>query len=252
MLMLDNSGMVWRWAVSDGPLLLPVPDGSTEASASCGDVVVEAAVDGSSATVADPSALMPEVGIYGIEWTADGSLVGAATVERVGNRYCTEADVMAYGERNGDEFERVPDYQRAAAIQTAEEAIEDACSRSFCERAKDVRLVGDGRLEELPMVDARAIEDAVLVGDRQCTASEPGLHRVVYGSATDSRVRSACTQLAAYLMRSRVTPENARGTSQDGVYISYTLATGEDGSWTGLPYVDSVIEEKRSRRVMVR
>ena len=59
------------------------------------------------------------------------------------------------------------------------------------------------------------------------------------------------TRLAASFIRPRATPENARGTSQDGVYVSYELPTGDDGSWTGLPFVDAVIESHRSKRTVI-
>ena len=65
-------------------------------------------------------------------------------------------------------------------------------------------------------------------------------------------MRAAATRLAAFYLRRRAVAENARGQSMDGVYVSYTLATGEEGAWTGIPYVDAFIEERRSRRRLVR
>ena len=253
----DTAGTIVRWAVSDGPLAVSLPDGvDGDVNVEAGEVGATARNDGQGLAWLDAgqvALLVPEVGCTTVNWSdSEQRPIGSTIVERVGNRYCTDDDVLAYGERNGDDFQRHPVWLRQQAIDAAEVAIEDSCGRSFCERARTVNMMGLMRLEELPVVDARSISDGVLVSDRQARVAEPGPHRVVFGAQTDSRIRSACTQLAAYLIRSRVTPENARGTSEDGVYISYTLATGDEGSWTGLPYVDAVIEEKRSMRVIVR
>lgn len=252
----DMTGTTARWAVPDGPLAVALPDGiDGDVAATCGDATATATNDGQGLawlTGSEAEELMPAIGVHAITWSQDGSTLGETPVERVGNRYCTRGDVIIYGERNGDAFERLPDEAFATAVSSAEEAIEDACGRSFTERAATVRLLGGYVLEELPVVDARTISDGVLLGDRQCRVKEPGEYRVTYGSRTDARVRSAATQLAAFYLRRRVVAENARGQSTDGVYVSYTLATGEEGSWTGLPYVDAFIEARRCRRVFVK
>ena len=253
----DMTGTTARWALPDGPLAVALPEGYTgDVNAEAGEVGATARNDGQGHAVLDAgqvALLVPELGTATIDW-ADGDQqpFGSTVVERVANRYCTKVDVLIYGERNGDAFERLPDEAFCSAIQAAEEAIEDACGRSFTERATTVNLVGGYELEELPVVDARSISDGVLIGDRQCRVKDPGAYRVTYGQFTDARVRTAATQLAAFYLRRRAVAENARGQSYDGVYVSYTLATGDEGSWTGLPYVDALIEARRSRRVFIR
>lgn len=177
-------------------------------------------------------------------------------VEVVGAHYATRSDLEAYGSKNGDGFadrERYTDSDVEACIQAAEESVERGCRRSFVSRAIDVRL-GPG-LNELPVVDARELRtksgSARLVGDRQAIAEGECDCTVVYGSLMPAKVKMATIQLAASYLRPRSQAENVRGQSSEGVYISYTLATGGDGSWTGLPLVDAVIEEYRSRRMIV-
>lgn len=254
----DMAGTVARWAVPDGPLAVLVPewyDGAT-ATATVGEAAVTATIDPDRLAWlagSEVEELIPEVGVARMQWTGDGgAALGTTPVERVGNRYCTRGDVLGYGYRNGDEFRELPPQAIPAAIQAAEEAIEQACRRSFCERALDVRMRGCYVLEELPEQDVRHIEGGVLLGDRQARVKEPGEHRMVYGAFTDAQIRGAAVRLACFYLRRRAVAENARGQSMDGVYVSYTLATGEDGSWTGIPYVDAVIEEHRSHRRIVR
>lgn len=255
----DMNGTVARWTVQDGPLAAEAPEWYTgaTATAAAGDVSIATNVDADTRLAwlqgSEVAQLLPAVGTVEITWTgADGEQLGTTPVERVGNRYCTRGDVLSYGWRNGDQFEELPPQEFPAAIQAAEETIEQSCQRSFTERAVDVRLAGGYVLEELPVQDARSISDGVLLGDRQCRVKDPGTYRVTYGSITDARIRAAATRLAAFYLRRRAVAENARGQSMDGVYVSYTLATGEEGAWTGIPYVDAVIEERRSRRRIVR
>lgn len=250
--MMLAEGMENRWAASDGALSLPYADGQASVTVTCGDAEAEAAIEHGAATLtaAQARSLMPSVGVRVLDW---GGV--PVTVEHVGARYCTRADVEAYGDLNGDGFRdaaRYPDAAVDAAIRAAEEAIEAGTRRSFCERAVTVRLQGGGALEELPVEDAKSIGGgASLLHGRQARSDAAQEVEVVYGAPLDAAVRRACTQLAASYLRPRAYAENARGTSMDGLYVSLSLATGEEGSETGLPYVDSVIESHRSRRAVV-
>lgn len=204
-----------------------------------------------SATMTEQQALeaMPQVGLYEVDLGGD-----AYEVERVGARYCSVDDVRAWGEQNNDSFadpSRCDDDAVLAAIQAAEEAIEEACRRSFCGRAIDVDLKGGGVLTELPVQDARSISAGELVGDRQAVSAEACTARLVYGARCTASLRRATVKLAASYLRPRAGAENARGQSVDGVYVSLELATGGEGSWTGIPDVDAVIERIRSRRAVV-
>lgn len=175
-------------------------------------------------------------------------------VERVGSRYCTADELRDYGDRNGDAFgdeRRYPDEDIWAAIQAAEEAIEAGCGRSFCRRERDVAILGSGKAEPLPEIDVKSVKPAVLLYDRMALAHEPCTARMVYGAECRADLHEACLRLAASYLRPRIGAENARGQSVDGVYVSYELATGEEGSWTGLPFVDSVIERNRSHRAVI-
>lgn len=224
------AGTVTRWAAGDGGLSAP---------------------DGATLTEAQALAAMPEVGLHEVE------LGGVAyEVERVGSRYCSVADLRSYGRLAGDDFsddQKYPADEVAAAIQAAEECLEECCRRSFCKRARDVALPATRNIIELPEVDVRSLSAGVLLGDRQAlnpTGAEVTA-RMVYGSRGGESIRRACCKLAASYLRARSGAENARGTSVDGVYVSYELATGEDGSWTGLPEVDAAIARNRSRRAVV-
>lgn len=217
-----------RWAAGDGPLNAP---------------------GGASVGEADALAAMPEVGLHELE-------VGGERfeVERVGSRYCTVADLRAYGSANNDGFEdpsAYPDDAVLAAIQAAEEAIEAGCGRSFCERACEARVAGTSAPQWLPVEDARSVSAGTQLYGNMVIADGEGTVRVVYGARADETIRQACMKLAASYLRPRAGAENARGTSQDGVYISYELATGGEGSWTGIPYVDAAIESHRSRRAVI-
>ena len=165
---------------------------------------------------------------------------------------------MAYGRNNNDGFDDESLYPQAAvdaAIQRAEEAIEKGCGRSFTERKRTVRLFPANPVE-LPVVDVYALEcpdpSVRLVSYCQATGvTEPVMATLTYGRSLDAQVSEAATRLAAMYLRPRSMPENARGTSAEGVYISYELATGEDGSWTGIPYVDAAIAQNRAHRAVV-
>ena len=246
--MLLTEGILNRWAVSNGPLELPV-DGTGTVSVTCGDAVQSATIAGGIAelTASQAVALMPSVGVYELMW---GEI--PATVERVGSRYASRADVIAYGTRNGDDFgneSRYPEPDVFAAIQAAEEAIESGTRRSFCRRAVKVALLPG--LNELPVEDAVSTSAGTLLHGRQVRAEESADATVVYGATCDRRIRDATAMLAASYLRPRVGAENVRGQSMDGVYVSYTLATGEEGGETGLPEVDAVIAMHRSNRSVV-
>ena len=246
--MLLTEGMCNRWAASDGPLALDLP-GTGSVTVTCGDAVASATRSGQTATLTAAQALtlMPSVGVYVLEWN------GVETcVERVGARYCTPADLIAYGRRNGDDFDNQSRYPANAlqeAIQAAEEAIEAGTRRSFCRRSVEVGLVPG--LNELPVEDATATSAGTLLHGRQIRVDEACTAKVTYGALFDRRIADATAQLAASILRPRVGAENVRGQSMDGVYVSYTLATGEEGGETGLPDVDAVIASHRSHRSVV-
>ena len=246
--MLLTEGMCNRWAAGDGPVSMAYPSTGT-VNVTCGDAVEVATItDGiAELTVAQALALMPAVGIYDLEFGAV-----PVTVERVGSRYTTRAAVIAYGRRNGDDFDneaRYPETAFQTAIQSAEEAIENGTRRSFCRRSATVHLLPG--LNELPFEDAVSTTTGQLLHGRQIRADEEGDATVTYGALFDQRIRDAATQLAASYLRPRVGAENVRGQSMDGVYVSYTLATGEEGGETGLPEVDAVIASHRSHRSVV-
>lgn len=240
-----------RWAPIDGETrMATTASGATAVvTSSATETTVTAAVAGgyASLAVADMVALVPAVGVATLEVAGEASV----TVERVGGRYCTPADVVAYGAANDDGFDRFDEDAVASVIQQAEETIEAGCGRSFTRRAVIVTLRGDG-LQELPVVDATGTSAGALATDRQVTWTGDAVEAtVVYGGAPDAMVHEACMRLAASYLRPRAGAENARGTAVDGVYVSYDLATGEAGSWTGIPYVDSTIESHRSHRVVI-
>ena len=231
--MLLTEGMCNRWAVSDGPVSIAYPGEGDTVEVACGDRTETATVSLGVATLtaAQALALMPS---------------------GVGARYCSKADVIAYGERNGDGFDnesRYPDSAFQTAIQAAEEAIEEGTGRSFCRRSATVHLLPG--LNELPFEDAVATTEGELLHGRQVRIDAEADATVSYGALFDQRIRAAATMLAASYLRPRVGAENVRGASMDGVYVSYTLATGEEGSETGLPEVDAIIASHRSHRSVV-
>lgn len=247
--MILTEGMCNRWAVSDGPVSIAYPGEGDTVEVACGDRTETATVSLGVATLtaAQALALMPSVGVFSLDF---GGI--PADVERVGARYCSKADVIAYGDRNGDGFDnaaRYPDEAFQTAIQAAEEAIEEGTGRSFCRRAATVHLLPG--LNELPFEDAIATTEGTLLHGRQVRIDSEADAEVTYGALFDQRIRAAATMLAASYLRPRVGAENVRGASMDGVYVSYTLATGEEGSETGLPEVDAIIAAHRSHRSVV-
>ena len=120
---------------------------------------------------------------------------------------------------------------------------------SFCRRSATVHLLPG--LNELPFEDAVATTAGTLLHGRQVRIDSEADAEVSYGALFDQRIRAAATMLAASYLRPRVGAENVRGQSMDGVYVSYTLATGEEGSETGLPEVDAIIASHRSHRSVV-
>lgn len=244
-----------RWAIFDGSLTF---DCQQTAQVKCGDVEVTAEYSGGLCTIlpADCKRLMPDLGAYEFNVIA-GDSEFPLMVERVNSRYTTKNTILEYGRLNNDEFDRdmFTDDAFASAILQSEEAIDNGCGRSFCRRKIDVVLT-DPVLNELPVVDAADIEceDETVHLMSFCQASgveNPVKATVLYGSRLNAQIANAATKLAASFLRPRATPENARGTAQDGVYISYELPTGEEGSWTGLPSVDAAIAANRVNRVMI-
>lgn len=246
-----------RWATSDGSLTFATE--SSKVTVTCGEVTVNTTIKDGVATVsfADAKKLLSEIGLHDLIATSDSNEI-VYRVERVGNRYTDKQTIIEYGRTNNDGFDdagRFTEADFARNILAAEESIERGCERSFCTRKIELILT-DPKLNELPVVDARIIEseDESLHLVSYCQASgvsKPTNAVITYGSRLDSKIAMATTRLAASFMRPRATPENARGTSQDGVYISYELPTGDEGSWTGIPFVDAAIEEHRSRRVVI-
>lgn len=246
-----------RWATSDGALTFAFSGESAEAS--CGSVTVDVSIADGHATIqlSDAKTLMPEIGVYEVVVSNDGAET-LFNIERVSARYTSKYAIVEYGRTNNDGFDdtnRYTDEVFAQAILAAEEAIERGCQRSFCKRRIDV-ILSDPKLNELPVCDVFNIdcEDESVKLVSYCQASGVDSETKVtidYGTSLDSMIAMAATRLAASFIRPRATPENARGTSQDGVYVSYELPTGDDGSWTGLPFVDAVIESHRSKRTVI-
>lgn len=239
-----------RWAVSNGPLAVDAAGADAVVRSGDASVTVTIADDMASLSIEDALLLMPELGPYEITWELENETF-LTFVERVSSRYCSKTDVIDYGKVNNDGFDdkdKYPDDSIAAAIQQAEEAIEVG-KRSFCRRGIDVMLsVG---FNELPVEDVVSTSIGELVSDRQVVSGIAGKAKVIYGTRPDARIREATVRLAASFLRPRARAENARGESVDGVYTSFVLATGAEGSWTGIPYVDAVIEEHRSHRIVV-
>lgn len=242
-----QEGMVNRWALSEGAITMAYPGG--DAIVRCGDASATAATSAGVSTLSpsDALALMPSLGVHDLDW---GGV--PVTVEHVGARYCHVADIIAYGRRNGDGFDNSARYPRAdieAAIAAAEDVIDSGTRRSFCRRMAVVALKPG--LNELPFEDAQSATAGELLHGRQIRVDSECTAEVVYGAYLDQRVRDAACMLAASYLRPRVGAENVRGQSMDGVYVSYTLATGEEGGETGLPEVDAVIASHRSHRAVV-
>lgn len=248
--------IVNRWAPSDGALTVAVDAAQAKVSNAKGFSNDYAAVDGYvTVPFIDAKGLMPELGAWNVIVSTESS-DSLYQIERVGGRYTDRQAIIEYGTDGNDEFDRpkYTDSKFARAVLAAEEMIESCCGRSFCERKLEARL-WPGKLTELPVVDVRAVEcdaDVELVSYCQVTGIEqPTTAVITYGAAIDAQISTAATKLAASYLRPRAMAENARGTAMDGVFVSYELATGAEGSWTGIPYVDSVIEQHRSRRVMI-
>lgn len=243
-----------RWALSDGAVEFPVGGAPTSATSTNGASAGVSTFDGLAHIDAEGMAkLCDGLGEFTVE-------CGGVSVqfERVGSRYTDRATIIAAGRNTNDGFQdesRFPPSAFSDAIQAAEEAIDRACGRSFCKRRRRVTL-WPGRISELPFVDAYAIEcdDPGVRLVSYCQAigvSEPTQAIVEFGVSLDAQMRAAATKLAASYLRPRAAAENARGTAVDGVYISYDLATGEDGGWTGIPFVDAAIEQHRARRGLI-
>lgn len=252
------TNIVNRWATSDGSLTFACA--ATSATAKCGEEEATVSIkDGrGSISYSDAKRLLSEIGLHELVITADSDET-PYQIERVGNRYTDKQTIVEYGRKNNDGFDdsgKYTDADFAACILAAEESIEKGCgSRSFCRRKMNV-ILRDPKLNELPVVDVFNIESkdgsAHLASYCQAEGVEEETEvTITFGVPLNAKIAMAATMLAASFLRPRATPENARGTSQDGVYISYELPTGEEGSWTGLPKVDAAIEEYRARRVMI-
>lgn len=246
-----------RWAITDGPIALKIE--GEQASAIAGNSTATLPIiDG---TVEIPLAkaleLFPSLGVFELSITS-GETAQEYRVERVKNRYTNREQIIAYGKESNDGFEdeaRYPLEKFTAAILAAEETIERGCRRRFCESKAEVTLY-PGKVSELPMTDCWGIEcddpEVRLISVCQAIGVTSTIKaEVSYGLSPDARINEAATRLAASYLRPRASAENARGTAIDGVYVSYDLATGDDGGWTGLPYVDSVIEARRSHRSII-
>lgn len=248
--------IVNRWATSDGALTVAVDADKATVSNAKGATFDYVAANGYVAVpFADAKELMPELGIQSLIISTENSDT-LYQVERVGSRYTDKQTIIEYGAENNDGFDmpRYTDAKFARAILAAEEMLEQCCGRSFCERKREARL-WPGKVSELPVVDARAVEcdaDVALVSYCQVTGiTQPTTAVITYGAYINAQISTAATKLAASYLRPRAMAENARGTAVDGVFVSYELATGAEGSWTGIPYVDAVIEQYRSKRVII-
>lgn len=252
------TNIVNRWATSDGSLTFACS--GTSATARRGEEEAAVNIQDGRGTIsyADVKRLLPEIGLYELTIETDSGET-PYNIERVGNRYTDKQTIIEYGRKNSDGFdnsEKYTDADFAACILAAEESIEKGCgNRSFCRRKMDV-ILRDPKLNELPVVDVFDIqsEDGAAKLASYCQAD--GVEKetkatITYGALLNSKIAMAATMLAASFLRPRATPENARGTAQDGVFVSYELPTGDEGSWTGLPKVDAAIEEYRARRVMI-
>lgn len=249
---------VSRWAASDGRICFPCE--AESATVACGGSTVQLKVEQGKAwlPLLDAKRLMQCNGSYTLDYSDSDGNEREYIVERVSNRYTDRDAVIAYGKQSNDGFDdeqRYPLSAFSAAIQAAEEAIERGCRRRFC-RSSITAMLRPGRITELPVCDAFCLECAdqsvALASASQASGvTETVEARIGYGLTCDSRIAQAATMLAASYLRPRAMAENARGTSMDGVYISYDLATGDDGGWTGLPFVDAVIEDHRSHRSVV-
>jgi hypothetical protein len=244
-----------RWAPSNGGLSARTTD-TGSAAFICGDMSIDATVADAyaSITVGQAFELMPSCGVYQIT-VKDSKSAKTYSVERVGNRYASIDDMREYSKANNDGFEKLPEKTIDQAIQKAEEVIDRSCGRSFCERVLETYLYACNPCE-LPVIDAYALDcplpNARLVSYCQAIGiTEPCTARITYGQTLTAQISEACVRLAASYLRPRVAAENARGTAMDGVFISYELATGEEGSWTGIPFVDAAIAQNRSRRVLL-
>ena len=246
-----------RWATSDGEIIVPAKGTNVTATvgSSTADFVV---VDGYiTISLTQAKEFFYDLGSYRLLIASDVA-EQQFNIERVGSRYTDRDTIIAYGKENNDAFneeDRYPLSKFSAAIQSAEEAIERGCRRRFCE-SKINTVLRPGRLCELPVTDCYAIDcedkDVRLVSVCQCIGVTAEVQATItYGLSPDARISEAATRLAASYLRPRAAAENARGTAMDGVYVSYELATGDDGGWTGLPFVDSAIEEHRSRRTVI-
>lgn len=248
------SNYTMRWAPSNGGLSARTTDTGSVAFM-CGDKNVDATVADAYASITVDQALelMPSCGVYQI--TVKDASTKTYSVERVGNRYASIDDMREYSKANNDGFEQLPDKTIDQAIQKAEEVIDRSCGRSFCERVIETYLYACNPCE-LPVIDAYALDcplpNARLVSYCQAIGiTESCTARITYGQTLTAQISEACVRLAASYLRPRVAAENARGTAMDGVFISYELATGEEGSWTGIPFVDAAIAQNRSRRVIL-
>ena len=248
-----------RFSTADIPLKVPVNiEGALAVVFSVGDTsVTVAVVNGIASLPAEAVALlMPDLGQYDLHMDTGDYYGRNFIMERVSARYTDRARLEAYGQANNDRFgdtTRYPDQLVAAAIQQAEETIDRSTGRSFCTRVRTVH-VQPRRLVELPMVDVQGtdLDGAEVVNGCQLVGvTEPAHVAVTYGTDLDAQIAAAPTRPAARDPPPKAQAENARGTSMDGVYISYDLATGTDGSWTGLPVVDAAIEQHRSHRVVI-
>lgn len=246
-----------RWAITDGPIALKI-DGEQASVTAGSSTAALPVVDGTvEVPLAKALELFPSIGVFVLSVTS-GETAQEYRVERVKNRYTNREQIIAYGKESNDGFEDEARYSLekfTAAIQAAEETIERGCRRRFCASRAEVTLY-PGKISELPMTDCWGIEcedpEVRLVSACQAIGVTRAIQATVsYGLSPDALINEAATRLAASYLRPRAAAENARGTAIDGVYVSYDLATGDDGGWTGLPYVDSVIEARRSHRSIV-
>lgn len=208
-----------------------------------------------------------------IVWTlVGGDLLAYKTgIEVVESHYVSIAELRAFG-GDADDFDKTdiyPDDALFSVRQAAEETIEADANRSWTRRARSYKTFFDGGLVELPDCDVDDLTDVFLgtddvtdqvelVTDCQVSLQALSLWRgrlsisYEYGQeAAPAEIKRAVCKLAASMLRKGSRAENARGESADGIYTSFTLATGKEGSWSGIPEYDAAVQRfGRKRRVI--
>lgn len=235
------SGTYLRFAEGDEKVL--EPDGAASGILRLHDGTETGlkVIDGS---VKLPSIAAPEVAEA--VWLDDaGNRLYSSKVEVVSRHYFALADLNS----DTDDFTAMSTERLWAARQAATEAFERNAKRCFVERLGRTRTWRGGFVELDDCDVSEVLTDGwELVSDCQCRG-EFGEAVIEYRYGLPhmpARVSAAVLSLAAYYLRSPVTPERATGESTEVGFIRYSLA-GRDGA-TGLPEVDAIIQQFGRRR----